>query len=354
MAKRKRGRALFEVMSQHRGAGGRTEPTPSRGGIPTPKWWFKSKNRGDVRTFAPGETLADAPVEPKAVVYSSSSSQQQQQQSVATPFADERRSRHEPAMSADDSAEHEDEADPTMSSASSSFRPQPLSVSVDRDGQQISLRLSYTSALIGGFGLFIVIGIAVLIGRGFSKGPAPAAAEVSTAALRQGPASPGVLSVPRKSDGGGGIIDTMEGSSGTPPRSSGTGGRGTSTGTRNPQQVTEPRPPATFFTDDPHRQNGLNYAIIQSYPDRETAEKAAEFLTKSAIPCTVEKNLPSWKLPWSEGCVVVGIRGFAKVSNNPQLEAYKKQIAEASVKFTNGRRGFTAFAPTMYLWRKSN
>src|SRR3954464_11307134 len=58
MAKGKRGRALFEVMSQHKGASGRSEPTPSKGGIPTPKWWFKSKNRGDVRTFAPGEKPA--------------------------------------------------------------------------------------------------------------------------------------------------------------------------------------------------------------------------------------------------------------------------------------------------------
>ena len=38
MAKGKRGRALFEVMSQHKGASGRSEPTPSKGGIPTPKW----------------------------------------------------------------------------------------------------------------------------------------------------------------------------------------------------------------------------------------------------------------------------------------------------------------------------
>jgi len=51
-------------------------------------------------------------------------------------------------------------------------------------------------------------------------------------------------------------------------------------------------------------------------------------------------------------CVVVGIRGFSKVSNNPALEAYKKSIMDVSAKFTTGRSRFAAFSPSMYLWRK--
>jgi hypothetical protein len=94
--------------------------------------------------------------------------------------------------------------------------------------------------------------------------------------------------------------------------------------------------------------------IIQSYPTRETADKAAEFLTKHGITCTVEKHLPNWKLPWADGCVVVGIRGFAKVTNNPSLDAYKKSILDVSAKFTANRAGFAAFSPTPYLWKKSN
>jgi hypothetical protein len=154
------------------------------------------------------------------------------------------------------------------------------------------------------------------------------------------------MNIPRRSESSG-ANDSVEGAR---PANS------VSTGTRNPQQPSfnDPRPPATFFTDDAHRQAGLNYAIIQSYPDRDRAEKAAEFLTKNGIACTVERDLPNWKLAWNNGCSVVGIRGFAKVNNNPLLEAYKKSIMDVSAKFTNNRSGFTSFQPSMYSWRKSN
>src|SRR4051812_45008837 len=63
MAKGKRATALFEVMSKHKGAGrsGGTAGGGGGGGIPTPKWWFKSQGRADVRTYAPGEPLSDHP-----------------------------------------------------------------------------------------------------------------------------------------------------------------------------------------------------------------------------------------------------------------------------------------------------
>jgi hypothetical protein len=229
-------------------------------------------------------------------------------------------------------------------------RVQPVSVSVDRDGQQISLRLSYTSALIGGFSLFIALALAVLIGKSLTRGPSTAIAGTSTQTLKQNPPTPNVMNVQRRADSTVGNNDVVEGTGGRPA-----GNGGNSTGTRDPRQsLGDPRPPATFFTDDPHRQNGLNYAIIQSYPDKENAEKAAEFLTKNGIACTVERNLPNWRLPWADGCSVVGIRGFAKVTNNPALEAYKKSILDVSAKFTNGRSRFAGFAPSMYSWKKSN
>ena len=228
----------------------------------------------------------------------------------------------------------------------SGMRSQPVAVSVDPDKQQINLRLSYTSALIGGFGLFIALAVAVLIGKSLSRGPSTAIADTSTEQLRKNPPTPGVMNITRRSDPGG-TNDIVEG---TGARST-----GTSTGTRSGGSFSEPHPPATFYSDDPHRQNGLNYVIIQSYPDRETADKAAEFLRNNGIGCSVERNLPNWPLAaWPNGCVVVGFRGYTKVSNNPSLEAYKKSIMEVSGKFTVGRSRFAAFSPTMYLWKKSN
>src|ERR1041385_5470337 len=53
MAKGKHAAALFEVMSKGRLAGGKSTPTPGAG-MPTPKWWFNSKNRG-TKTIPPQE-----------------------------------------------------------------------------------------------------------------------------------------------------------------------------------------------------------------------------------------------------------------------------------------------------------
>jgi hypothetical protein len=224
---------------------------------------------------------------------------------------------------------------------------------VDPDTQQIRLRLSYTSALIGSFCVLIALGLCILIGKSLSRGPAPALASTSTAQLRRNAPTAGVMRVQRRQPAQDQVNEMIE--------VAGAGARpvnAVSTGTQHPPQhsFNEPRPPTTFFTDDPHRINGLNYAIIQSYPskEKEMADQAAAFLTSNGIPCTVEKDVPGWRTPWKESCVLVGIRGFDKVRNNAALEAYKKQIVQASAKFTNGRSGFKSFDPTMYQWKKSN
>jgi hypothetical protein len=323
MAKGKNAAALFEVMNKSRFPGGRTASNAGEGGFPTPKWWFKSRNGGDVKVMAPDEPPASMSAAPM----------------IEEPVVRPAPVRETPLVSSIDL--------PDMSPTAASPRTQPVAVSVDSDRQQINLRLSYTSALIGGFGVFIALGLAVLIGKGLSHGPSPAIANTSTQQLKQRAATPGVLNVPRRGTTGRNYDVTED----PTVRTSGSA----STGTRNPQQsFNDPRPPATFFTDDAHRSSGLNYAIIQSYPDKATAEKTAEFLTKNGIPCTVEKDLPNWPLPWRDGCVVVGIRGFGKMSRNPELEAYKKAITDVSAKFTNGRTHASGFTATMYLWRKSN
>ena len=330
MAKSKHATALFEVMNRTTSSPSGMRSTFERGsnggGIPTPKWWFKSRGGSDVKVIAP-----DAPV-----ILSNSTT-------AAAPATYEAPAVEEPVT-----PQRAASSPPMTPPIASSVEMPPVAVSVDSDRQLISLRLSYTSALIGGFGVFIALALAVLIGKGLSRGPATAIAGTSTQVLRQRAATPGVMNIPRRSESTG-ANDSVEGA--RPAKS-------VSTGTRNPQQpqpsFNDPRPPATFFTDDAHRSAGLNYAIIVSFPDREHADKAAEFLTKSGIACTVERDLPNWKLAWPNGCSVVGIRGFAKVSNNPALEEYKKSIMGVSAKFTTNRSGFSAFSPSMYLWRKSN
>src|SRR5258705_6327546 len=64
MAKGKHATALFEVMNKTRFAGGRTGSTGGGGGIPTPKWWFKSRNGGDGKSLLSPDEAPQADVEP--------------------------------------------------------------------------------------------------------------------------------------------------------------------------------------------------------------------------------------------------------------------------------------------------
>jgi len=356
MAKGKHSTALFEVIAKgnlprrERAATNSNpeNPTPAApNSLATPKWWFKSRTRNEVKTMAPGQTTATPAPSPKFV--------DEPVNNPATPVAAPQfhSSSVDHSASRDSASLAQDASDGNASTDTTSggLRPQPLSLSMDPERQQINLRLSYTSALIGGFGLIVVIGVAVLIGKTLSRGPAPAIAGPSTPQLRQGPVNSGVLNLTRKPENAGG---NSTGTQGTQARPSAGGGNSTSTGTRTTtprNAANEPSPPTTFFTDDVRRASGLNYVIIQSYPDRETADKAADFLTKHGIACTVEKGLPAWPLPWADGCAVVGIRGFNRITNNPEADGYLSSINQASTQFA-GNRGFKAFQPQFYKWRK--
>ena len=70
----------------------------------------------------------------------------------------------------------------------------PVDVGVDRNQQQIVLRLSFTSAAISTFALIVVVALAVLIGKSFSHGPSNAGAE-SIPEVKNGKAYPSVMSV---------------------------------------------------------------------------------------------------------------------------------------------------------------
>jgi hypothetical protein len=367
MAKNKRATALFEVMSKAK------LPNKPGSGFSTPKWWFRSTNRSEVRTLAPGQSTAGAippaaaPAEPAlAPVADDIHDDTDDHRSADDPTQVDPATLRMPRAQRDRERDRERERErsaahslassidvPESSPTAPGPRVQPVEVSVDPKTQQISLRLSYTSALIGGFAFLILIALAILIGKTLSRGPSPAIANANTKTLRQNPPTPGVMQVQRRT------TEQSAGGSNEPGETAGQGARptpGGSTGTRTVPKpgYVDPQPPATFFTDDPKRSQGLNYAIVQSFPNKESAQKAADFLTTHGVPCTIERDLPRWPLPWKEGCAVVGIRGFGKTRDNPELEAYKKTIQELGVKFAGGKARFNAFDPRMYQWDKVN
>src|SRR5688572_18574062 len=218
----KRRAALFEVMSRAKLPNNSAGGGSTAGNAASPRWWFRSSNRSDVQTLAPGQTdpvtLTQPPTaEPTAAdidndptlrprVHIEIDAQRVQE---LEREREERERERERERARELERERERFAIPTLtsgidvpqsSSAAPAPRIQPVAVSVDRHTQLISLRLSYTSALIGGAALLILLALAILIGKTLSRGPSPAIANADTRTLRQNPPTPNVMRVGRRPD----------------------------------------------------------------------------------------------------------------------------------------------------------
>jgi len=228
-------------------------------------------------------------------------------------------------------------------------RAQSIAVALDSERRQVSLRMSYATTVIAAFSVLVVVGLAVVVGQHLSRGIGPAPTGLpSTPTLQAGPAHPEVLGIkttPLSAIADGRdthgqptvIINGPGGATGSPPP---TTGGGTST-------LNEPRPPAPFVVQDAKRTLGLNYVVVQSYPEEKMAQEAVDFLAKHQIPCTIERELPRW----GKGYIVVGIDGFRSPSS-PEYKDYVAKIEQLSDQFA-GNKSFKAFRPGGYKWDKT-
>ena len=295
MAKGKHAAALFEVIHSDRRFGKKTPPSRA---LATPKWWFKGRAKpdGDVApaAAAPAPVAAPEPIE-------------------------------------------------FMPSVPGTVA-RPVDVKVNSDRQEISFRLTYNGAVVGGFALIVVLGLAFIIGRRLSGGPASATAApvVSSEQIRKGKPQPGVLDLQTAARGATNSTPTEDESAHvlepTPqvtPAKPGTG----VTIIAQPQRT-------VVIDDNPNRSNGLNYVVIQSfrYEQKNLAEEAVKFLREGGVVATVEKDVPGW-VGWVS---VVGTKGFDS-TKSPQYDAYIEQILAISPKFA-GKSKWKQFAPTPKKW----
>ncbi len=89
------------------------------------------------------------------------------------------------------------------------------------------------------------------------------------------------------------------------------------------------------------------YAVVQSYPDRETARRAGAFLNRSGVPCTVVPGLSGFALrDWYS---VVGLQAFARGDHSAAEQAYMRQLSALGPKFST--KVYNQFQPQMYTWR---
>jgi hypothetical protein len=351
MAKRKDSVALFEVITaakrKQEASAASGWPAPSM--LRTPKWWFKSKDARarqpqpaedpaytapalppgyPPQLAAPAEALPTAPLAApgQAVVQRVAPAERvtiPQQSEEPNPFG----------------------LDIPSSAGPSRRRWQwprlgYKQLGLDPNRREVTLRFSYTTAIIAGFALCVAAALIVITVRQ-SNPTAAGAASISSERIKGGPILPGVLDVSAQRETIG-IDDssppslpehTIENQAVRPPAGP--------TG-KNVRTV-----PGAVESGLP-RQIGLNYVIVQSYGDVKTAKEAQQALLDAGIECTVERGPKDWTAnpDWYS---VVGVRGFTRTESSAEYREYVKSIENAGKKFVRSK--YKRFDPKGYQWK---
>jgi hypothetical protein len=234
-----------------------------------------------------------------------------------------------------------------------------LGMGLDPDRQVVSFKMTYTAALVSAFAVVLAVALAYVLGKHNAIRPVPALAELTSEELRAGAPQPGVLDIP-----GGGEVDSTTprpamavaplptGNAAKAPLAPPAPAARAAQGARplgSTLAMNEPKPPATLMVNDSHRQVGLHYVIVQSYPkeEKQLADEACQLLNKNGILCTVETGVayaPTWY-------TVVGISGFDRIKNSPLYDQYVEKIQAVGEKF-GGTSKFKKFEPRPFKWRE--
>lgn len=198
-------------------------------------------------------------------------------------------------------------------------------ITIDPDRYEITLRLSYVSGIICVFAIVTLVAAAFMAG-GASSGSRPALAAQPPSQPGENEPRPSLYNIERTP------VSVDMPAEGEPAGSS-------------QLSASDSRRPAAQVSRT--RKVGLNYVIIQSYPEEAMAAEAIKVLAENGIDCTIEK-LPNWSASknWH---TVVGLEGFDKISNSPRYEAYLKKIRDISDKYAK-KSSFKAFTPIAYKW----
>jgi hypothetical protein len=349
MAKSKHSPALFEVVHGKK----QLDKRAREGVLRTPNWWFKSRKRdlgtGAIAVVDEPPAFVDSEDDPTAG------------RSLSGPFSAPTRPEPEPLP--------EPVSDPTEPSLELTISPtlprrakSPIDIRIDSDRQEVFLRVRYTTAIVSGFALVVLIALAYIVGRHLGRGPSGALAYQRSEDVAEGPIETGVLDVRRN---GAPSANTASLGSGLPLGANRPAAARTGESTATTQGLTgqgagqvapqPPRPagpaiePKPGVVEGARRTIGLNYVVVQSFPEKEKqmADEAAEYLNRAGIPCTIEKGVVGYTTAgWY---CVVGTSGFEKASG-PAYTKYLEDIEKVN-KMYAGKSRFKRFTPDPVRWR---
>lgn len=218
-----------------------------------------------------------------------------------------------------------------------------VGVRFDGDRREVTFKFRYTSAILTGVAVLVIVGMAYIFGRS-AGGPAPVSAqqpEPSSEQVRRNPPQTNVLDLGNRAP------------------------RATMTANGQPVPPTPaPAPPpaadlpyvdATVAPDGSVRRTmNMNYFVVQTFsPEHhQTAVEVCAYLTRNGIPCTIEQGLPRVTADPKWYCVV-GARGFQpRYSTLREYQLYERTIAMLVGKYPD-KTVFTRFAPIMYKWTQN-
>lgn len=342
--------ALFEVVHGKK----HFDKTARETSLRTPSWWFKGRKRmsaiGALSPAGGAAAVEDPPPFGEGDI----------PPSVADPtenpsmLADRERERQADRERQIDRQADEAPVDPmaipaALTAPSRSRRRSPFQFVVDRDRHELFVRVRYTTAVVAGVSVLVLIALAYLTGRNTGRGPTAAMASATSEEIAAGAVEKGVLDLSGRRRGTAAPVASAPGGSGpaavhspVPPVVARTNPAGNA--------ITPPAPtPAAGAANRLPRTINLQYVVIQSYPGKEKqmADEACEYLNRAGIPCTVERGVPGYAS--ADWYCVVGTTAFERASG-PAYEKYLQEIEKVNDKYA-GKSRFKRFAPGAVRWR---
>ncbi len=202
-------------------------------------------------------------------------------------------------------------------------------VAIDRDRQEVTVKVRFQTVAIGVIATLAVVGLAYIAGK---KTGAPAAKAPTTPEIKNGPVQPGVLD-PRGNKtavpGDARLADERIPGGASANISPSLGGS------------TTIRTGVAGFLDSPvvngtaKRDVGLNYCIIESFApgQQQWALEVRDFLNAAGIGCTIEFGRSNLKTREGD-FLIVGTRGFApRYGNAPAYTSYIAGIEQVAGTF---------------------
>ena len=214
-------------------------------------------------------------------------------------------------------------------------------VAVDRGAKEVRFRLSYGGLISLAFIFLLVVALAVLVGSRFMS---PAANESADDGKK--PSDPMMLATTK--------TNTPVPAASPPQAMPASVRSDVLKVNRHPAKPVTPFPaiiPEAQPVKAPittNREVGTTYIVMQTWDDKQIAQKACDYLNKNGISCSLVRGLDGWApRDWYS---VVGLQPFA--TKDATLGEYQKAVTALGIKFSN--KAYNRFEPKPYVWQANS